>query len=151
MTFIFYTLFFLVILGFIIGFVAQNQNYKKKINTVVTQTKDSLQIIQSSVPSLSMDKRLELTDAFLNFIDDKISMEIVNIRRFEIVLGTANKNLDVDNVIKEVSTKVFNSIKVEVFSDTNFILTESYLIEYIQKRTFLLYMAYLKENVASQI
>ena len=103
-----------------------------------------------SKPSLSVDKRLEFNKDLLSFIDMMIELEVFNEKRFELMLNTDDKKLDIDDVIKTVSTRVFESIKPDVFTSNDNIITYKYLMSYIQKRTFIYAMQYVQNNVADQ-
>ena len=61
-----------------------------------------------------------------------------------------NKNLNVDEVIEIVSSNVFNSLTNDIFINKDNILTEKYLMSYIQKKTFISYLTYIKNNMADQ-
>lgn len=124
---------------------------RRKINKIYIDANNLVSNVRQSIPTLNSLDRLNYTKDFCTFIDEMINQEIINIRRFEILLNQPNKNLDVDNVIKEVSSKVFNSIKKELFDDPNNIVTREYLMSYIQKRTVVFYINYINNNVASQL
>lgn len=124
---------------------------RRKINKIYVDANNLVLNVKQSIPTLNSLDRLNYTKDFCAFIDEMINQEIINIRRFEILLNQPNKNLDVDNVIKEVSSKVFNSIKKELFDDPNNIVTREYLMSYIQKRTVVFYINYINNNVASQL
>lgn len=109
-----------------------------------------LSFSDSNYPELTLDK-LEFNKELLSFIDFLIENEIINEKRFDLFLNQKDKNIDIDNVIKDVSTKVFCALKPEVYTDSKNIITETYIMSYIQKKTFIVCMIYIQNNVASQL
>lgn len=120
----------------ILSFKKQRE-YKEKISSY------------SNYPELTLDN-LEFNRELLSFIDTLIENEIINEKRFDLFLDQKNKNIDVDKVIKDVSTRVFSAIKPEVYVDSKNIITNTYIMSYIQKKTFIFCMMYIQNNVASQ-
>jgi hypothetical protein len=121
---------------------------KKSIQKTNAQ---ALEAMASRIPSLNVNQRLEYNKNLLSFIDDMINLEILNEKRFSIFLNQPDKNLDIDNVLKKISTKVFESIQPELYNDPNNILTSEYIMSYIQKKTFIVCLTYIQNNVASQL
>lgn len=121
----------------ILSFKKQRE-YKEKISSY------------SNYPELTLDN-LEFNRELLSFIDTLIENEIINEKRFDLFLDQKNKNIDVDKVIKDVSTRVFSAIKPEVYVDSKNIITDTYIMSYIQKKTFIICMMYIQNNVASQL
>lgn len=121
----------------ILSFKKQKE-YKEKISSY------------SNYPELTLDN-LEFNRELLSFIDTLIENEIINEKRFDLFLNQKNKNIDVDKVIKDVSTRVFSAIKPEVYVDSKNIITDTYIMSYIQKKTFIFCMMYIQNNVASQL
>lgn len=115
------------------------------------ELKKTHQLELSNRPTLTIKQRVELDNSLFEFIDELIELEIVHKRKFEIFLHQKNKNLDIDNVLEDVSLSVFNAIRQDVFTDSNNIVTEKYLMSYIQKKTFISYLMYIENNVASQL
>lgn len=98
-------------------------------------------------PSMPIGDRVDSTNQLLELIDAMISLEIMSTKRFEIFLDKKSKNIDFDNVISEVSTSVFESIKPNVFDDKDNIVSSQYLMSYIQKRTLVQYLTYFRQNM----
>ena len=112
--------------------------------------KNQMNQVLLSIPTMRIDDRLRYTQELLSFIDELISIEIINEKRFDIFLDIKNKNLNVDEVIEIVSSNVFNSLTNDIFINKDNILTEKYLMSYIQKKTFISYLTYIKNNMADQ-
>jgi len=104
-------------------------------------------------PSATMDgnERIKYTNDLLTFIDNTITSELLNEKRFDIFLRQKNKNLDFDAVLRNVSTNTFNALQEDVIVDPNLIIRSEYLMRYIQKRTFVIYFKYIENNVADQL
>lgn len=104
-------------------------------------------------PSATMDgnERIKYTNDLLTFIDNTITSELLNEKRFDIFLRQKNKNLDFDAVLRNVSTNTFNALQEDVIVDPNLIIRSKYLMRYIQKRTFVIYFKYIENNVADQL
>lgn len=112
--------------------------------------KNQMNQVLLSIPTMRINDRLRYTQELLSFIDELISIEIINEKRFDIFLDIKNKNLNVDEVIEIVSSNVFNSLTNDIFINKDNILTEKYLMSYIQKKTFISYLTYIKNNMADQ-
>ena len=65
----------------------------------------------------------------------------------------ANRYLDrdIDKDIEDIARSVFESLRPEVFSDKNLVMTEEYLMKYIQKRTFVAVFTYVDKNVTAKL
>lgn len=107
-----------------------------------------LKTIIQSIPrkTLNPHERLAFTTDFLDMITTLINIEIVNQKRFQLLLNQESKNIDYDKTISEVATAVFNAIKKEFFLESDHILTEQYLMSFIQKNTTLVYLQFLNEH-----
>lgn len=148
-----YILIAIIVLLIIVGGVAcflLNRIIQNK-NRLILAYKDSIEHIKSSVPTLSIDRRLEYNQNLLTFIDGMIEVELVNEKRFELFLNKPDKNLDIDKVLKSISTIVFESLNPDIYTTTDNIVTAEYLMNYIQKKTFMVCMSYVQNNVASQL
>ena len=92
---------------------------------------------------------VESSATLLTMIDKIISLEVdkkVAYLKFE------NKNynmLSLDKDVKILGNKIFSSVKKEVLTDNELILTSDYLMEYIVSECTLLFTAKVKEfNIA---
>lgn len=132
-------------------FIVMTMYYNIKINKITDNFTYQIESLNESVPELDIDDRLTYTEHLLTFIDNMIEFEVINEKRFELILGQSDKNLDIDKVLKNVSTKVYESIEKNVYTDPNNILTSKYIMEYIQKKTFIACMSYVQSSVNSQI
>ena len=128
--------------------------YRRKTGTLngeVSQALDELTKIQYQTATMRIDERLMYSRELMVFIDDLVTMELINSKRFDIFLKTDKKNIDFDKILTEVSTNVFEALKPEIFVNPENILTEDYLMKYIQKRAFLVYFQYIENKVAPSL
>lgn len=144
-----------IIGGYISGYFYMNHKYSNQIQEI---TDKSNQIINDAnkhkdddKPTLEIDQRIKCTRELLTLIDDTVALELINNKRYEIFLGGKQNFRDVDSDIEEIATNVFNSLRPEVFSDKNLVMTEEYLMKYIQKRTFVAVFSYVDKNVTDQV
>lgn len=101
---------------------------------------------------LTYDKKLDYNKKLLDFIDNLVTIEIINATRFDLMLDNNKPNkIDADKTIESVATSVFNALKPDIFIGRDTLLQEDYLMKYIQKKTFIVYISYIKENVSSQL
>lgn len=120
-------------------------------NAAFITYEETINELKSSVPTLSIDRRLDYNQNLLLFIDSMIELELVNEKRFELFLNKNDKNLDIDKVLKSISTTVFESLNPDIYTSSDNIVTAEYLMNYIQKKTFMVCMSYIQNNVASQM
>ena len=120
-------------------------------NAAFITYEETINKLKSSVPTLSIDRRLDYNQNLLLFIDSMIELELVNEKRFELFLNKNDKNLDIDKVLKSISTTVFESLNPDIYTSSDNIVTAEYLMNYIQKKTFMVCMSYIQNNVASQM
>lgn len=129
-------------------------NGLEEINNDVTDVIKSLQKRENDI-SIDSIQRLEFTNDLLEFIDKLIDVELLNNKRFDIILDEVNStrkpSIDVNESLTDISTTVFEAIKPDIFVTPYSVLTEDYLMKYIQKRTFIKYMVYLNESVSSKL
>lgn len=125
--------------------IIYNKIEKKKLQQLLANEQPLSQA------TLSIDDRLEYTKNLLSFIDDMITAELINEKRFDIFLDKPNKNINFDKVLKNISNAVFIALKPEIFINNENILTKDYLMSYIQKKTFIIYFTYIQNNIAGQL
>lgn len=147
-----YTLFLYIIISILILVTSTSifliiRYYRRRVN----QLSSSLIEQTSLTPTMRGDERIVFTNDLLTFIDDTITTELINEKRFDIFLNQKSKNLDFDKVIERVSTNTFNAIQKDILIDPNLIVTHEYLMRYIQKKTFIAYFTYIQKNVADQM
>lgn len=145
----------IAMIAFIIGAAIASRivyvRYNYKINKVLADTQNLINKIQDSTPTLEIDQRIKCTRELLTLIDDTVTLELVNNKRYEIFLDKKGKNMDIDKDIEEISKAVFNSIKPEIFSDKNLVMTKEYLMRCITKRTFVAVLTYVDKNMMDQL
>ena len=80
----------IVIIAFIIGAGVASRivyvRYNYKINKVLADTQNLINKIQDSTPTLEIDQRIKCTRELLTLIDDTVTLELVNNKRYEIFL-----------------------------------------------------------------
>lgn len=106
---------------------------EKRNNEQFQNNKEADLLNKETLEALS--KRIEVSNEFLNFIDERIDSEITNILVRKARLNELYQALDLDEDIKTISTKVFKSIKEEIFVDPALILTDDYCMDYISRQT----------------
>ena len=87
---------------------------RKNNNKIEANIQNFMEVSEKSSPTMNLNERLKFTTDILSLLDELIATEIINERRFELFLSAKNKNLDVDEVIKNVSTRVFKAIKPQI-------------------------------------
>ncbi len=154
-----YFIIWLLLLGIFILIVIFS-NYMKQVNgleEVNNNVADAIESLKKRENDISIDsiQRLQFTNDLLEFIDKLIDVELLNNKRFDIILDEVNNtrkpSIDVNESLTEISTTVFEAIKPDIFVTPYSVLTEDYLMKYIQKRTFIKYMVYLNESVSSKL
>lgn len=140
----------ILLLALTIYLFIQREYLSKDIERLV-DSNDRLLDISKNKPTLPIDKQLQYTTDLLAFIDSLVEIELINEKRFSLLLGDKDKNLDFDTVIKNISTRVFESFDKRIFVESDNILTSEYLSSYIQKRTIVVYLGYIQQNVSSQL
>ena len=154
-----YFIIWLLLLGIFI-LIILFKNYMKQVNgleEVNNNVADAIESLKKRENDISIDsiQRLQFTNDLLEFIDKLIDVELLNNKRFDIILDEVNNtrkpSIDVNESLTEISTTVFEAIKPDIFVTPYSVLTEDYLMKYIQKRTFIKYMVYLNESVSSKL
>lgn len=141
----------LITIIYLILFIGYIRRKNKILRAMEKDAIDSIVEIRNKTPALALDTRVSVTEDILGLIDSMISTELINIKRFEIILNKPSKNLDYEEVIKIVSDKVFHAIEPDVLTSPDIILTSSYLLDYIQKRTSIEYLTYIKNNASAPL
>lgn len=129
----------------IIFYIVQSRRWDSTENEYL-EIIDTQQEIVNSTPNLDIGQRVAATKELFSLIDTLIEYEIINNRRFEIFLEKKNKNLDFENVLQDVGQTVFESLASDVYTDKNNLVTKECIMKYIQKRVFVEYFLYLKNN-----
>lgn len=118
-------------------------------NTIETRKSEPL-TIENTQPQLTSIDKIKYTNELFDLIDELIQLELLNRKRFEIFLNEPNKNLDVDQVLKDISTSVYVGLSSDVIIAKDCVVTQDYIMRYIQKKTFIAYFTYLRNNVSDQ-
>ena len=137
--------------GYLSGYLYTSNKYSNQIKEITDKSNQIINDANDSKPTLEIDQRIKCTRELLTLIDDTVALELINNKRYEIFLNTNINNRDVDKDIEEIASNVFNSLKPEIFNDKNLVMTEEYLMKYIQKRTFVAVFTYVDKNVTDKL
>ncbi len=158
-----------IFIGMIIGYNLNSDKKEiEKLNITLTEETNRIQEVMSNLDEreeeiskkeqeLKSDDstKLQFTKDLLEFIDSLVDTELINSKRFELILDSVSNErkpkVDIDNSIKEISTNVFDAIKPQIYDSPYSILKQEYLMKYIQKRSFLACMAYIENNVSTKL
>mgnify|MGYP004632782091 FL=1 len=137
--------------GFFSGYLYTSNKYANQIKEITDNSNQIINNFKDSKPTLEIDQRIKCTRELLTLIDDTVALELINNKRYEIFLNTNVNNRDIDKDIEEIARSVFNSLRPEIFSDKNLVMTDEYLMKYIQKRTFVAVFTYVDKNVTDKL
>ena len=136
---------FMIAILSLMGYILyQNNKYQNLTNEIEKHASD-IQKIETYGRSAIID-RMEYTNQLLILIDTMITVEIINEKKGEILLNKKEKNIDADEVIKNISDTVFNGISPNVVIHPDNILTSKYIMKYIQKRTVYMVLSYITDG-----
>ena len=142
---------FSVLGGYLSGYLYTTNKYASKIKEITDNSNQIINSFNDNKPTLEIDQRIKCTRELLTLIDDTVSLELINNKRYEIFLSSNINNRDIDKDIEDIARSVFESLRPEVFSDKNLVMTEEYLMKYIQKRTFVAVFTYVDKNVTAKL
>ena len=137
--------------GYLSGYLYTTNKYASKIKEITDNSNQIINNFNDNKPTLEIDQRIKCTRELLTLIDDTVSLELINNKRYEIFLSSNINNRDIDKDIEDIARSVFESLRPEVFSDKNLVMTEEYLMKYIQKRTFVAVFTYVDKNVTVKL
>ena len=92
--------------------------YRKRtgeLGYTVSEALDEISKIKQQTPTMRIDDRLAYNKELILFIDDLVTTELINSKRFDIFLKTDKKNIDFDKILTDVSTNVFEALKPAIF------------------------------------
>lgn len=118
-------------------------------NTSLIDMKDKLDRLKEDMgkmPTMSMKDRVDTTQNLFEIIDTLIQYEILNRRRYDAFLKQKTTIGDVDNTATEIAGQVFKTLNPSIFGDSNAIITDAGIMDYIQKRTIIELLVYLQNN-----
>lgn len=142
---------FSVVGGYLSGYLYTTNKYASQIKEITDSSNQIVNNFNDNKPTLEIDQRIKCTRELLTLIDDTVSLELINNKRYEIFLSSNINNRDIDKDIEDIARSVFESLRPEVFSDKNLVMTEEYLMKYIQKRTFVAVFTYVDKNVTVKL
>ena len=137
--------------GMATGFLISRRHFASVIEEITLNNNKIVAQYEDDHPTLEIDQRIKCTRELLTLIDDTVSLELINNKRYEIFLSSNANNRDIDKDIEDIARSVFESLRPEVFSDKNLVMTEEYLMKYIQKRTFVAVFTYVDKNVTAKL
>lgn len=139
-----YDIFILVmkILGIVMGFfiLCQIYNLLKSIAIYVATKTESVKLYDRNNMIIRLEARVNSTNAVLNLIDTMVKNEVVSSLKTYARLGESYKTLKTVDDIEAISQKIFNAIKKEIFNENDTVLTDEYLMTYINEQTTLVFM-----------
>ena len=141
----------IIAVGFFSGYLYTSNKYASQIKEITDSSNQIINDFNDNKPTLEIDQRIKCTRELLTLIDDTVSLELINNKRYEIFLSSNANNRDIDKDIEDIARSVFESLRPEVFSDKNLVMTEEYLMKYIQKRTFVAVFTYVDKNVTAKL
>lgn len=135
----------------IFSFIFYN-NRKNAWANEALEVANQMQGLIKETPTLDIEDRVTATRELLHLIDIFISYEIINKERNALFLESNDKaHIDVDVRMEEVANEVFRGIRPDVYDDNNNLITRQYLISYIQKRTIVEYLNYVRRDIETQL
>jgi ABC-type multidrug transport system fused ATPase/permease subunit len=139
-----YDIFILVmkILGIVMGFfiLCQIYNLLKTIAIHIATKTESVKLYDRNNMIIRLEARVNSTNAVLNLIDTMVKNEVVSSLKTYARLGETYKTLKTVDDIEAISQKIFNAIKKEIFNENDTVLTDEYLMTYINEQTTLVFM-----------
>lgn len=119
--------------------------YRKKStewNFTIGEYKKALQ----DKPTISISERILAAQKLFELIDIIIDYSILSDRSYDVLLEKKSKRLDVEESVSRISEQVFKALNPSVFGDVNNIITDEYLMHYIQQKTFVEYFLYIQKT-----
>lgn len=100
----------------------------------------SIKLYDKNTMILRLESRVRSTDAILKLIDTIISNEVTGTLKTYMRLSDKYNNINTADDIAQISTRVFGAIKKEIFEDNDTVITDEYLMRYINERTTLTFL-----------
>ena len=125
--------------GFIFGKFLETQKRNKEFLKAFEEYEA---VQKSKEPKMSSYTRLKYTENFLKFIDSMVGVELVNMKKTDILKEDKN-DTDYDKVLNTVSDNVYNAIKKDIYDDVELMVTDEYILSYIVNKTFVVYFQYV--------
>ena len=129
--FIITSIFFIVILlhlSVLISNLAEHIKIKSGLLAVETEKK-------RKDTGISLDQRILTTNNILRLINGLVDLEVTKKVSMMSLLRQRYNMLNMDTDIKQISTKVFLSVKNEIYSNEELILTTDFFLQYITTQT----------------
>lgn len=129
--FIITSIFFIVILlhlSVLISNLAEHIKIKSGLLAVETEKK-------RKDTGISLDQRILTTNNILRLINGLVDLEVTKKVSMMSLLRQRYNMLNMDTDIKQISTKVFLSVKNEIYSNEELILTTDFFLQYITSQT----------------
>lgn len=116
---------------------------------IIIVTIYGVKIIMSIINKIEIDneiKRVSYNNELLNSINHIIQLEIVNKVKLAYMLNEKYTVRNFDRDIEEISIKVFNAFKDDIFINDKNILKNNYIFHYIVNQTILIYFEFVKTD-----
>ena len=120
-----------------LAIASQVYNILRAIAINLDTRTESIKLVDKTRMINRLEVRVASTNAVLNLIDTIIRNEVVSVLKTYASLGEPYKTMNTADDIEKISTKVFNALKKEIFADNDTVLTDEYLMTYINERTTL--------------
>ena len=127
------------VLGALTSFLNAHANYmeKKEENVIFDSALTRANTLKVESETLSI---------LLLAIDNLISVEIANIIKTYLSLGEQYPLIKMDDDIKVVAQQVFDGLRKEyLFSNDHTIITDDYIMRYIQNQTIIMFIRTIQE------
>ena len=128
------SIFSIYVLKLVFSFINSSINFlKEKSRKLTIENREKLNL--NTTPSLTIDRRIDITNAIFDLIAFMIANEIYSVFKPYQTLGTPYQINKFDEDLTNISKTVFEGLKVDLFTDPNILVTKEYLMAYITKRT----------------
>lgn len=123
-----------------LGIVAQIYNIFRATAIHLDTKTESIKLSDKNKMINRLEARVKSTNAVLSLINTIISNEVASVLKTYARLGENYKSINTADDIANVSNKVFNAIKKEIFQYNDTVVTEDYLMTYINEQTTLAFL-----------
>lgn len=123
-----------------LGIVAQIYNILRATAIHIDTKTESIKLSDKNKMINRLEVRVRSTNAVLNLIDTIISNEVASVLKTYARLKEPYKTINTADDIAKISNKVFNSIKKEIFEYNDTVITDEYIMTYINEHTALAFL-----------
>jgi hypothetical protein len=123
-----------------LGIVAQVYNILRATAIHIDTKTESIKLSDKNKMINRLEVRVSSTNAVLSLIDTIISNEVASVLKTYARLKEPYKTINTADDITKISNKVFNSIKKEIFEYNDTVITDEYIMTYINEHTALAFL-----------